>query len=322
MNTIAAIFASVVAFFGGMFGQTSLGATSVFATFQGGTGTSSPSGILYGDNGSTSHLNTVGIGSGLSFTGGTLSSTGGSGTVTNISTTYPILGGAITTTGTLSLAFGTTTSNTWDGIQTFTNNPILSALTGLISGNSGTLYATATSTLSASSPLTGSFTQVGSGGALGLGTIGIANGGTATTTGGVTNGVSYYNGTNITNGSGFTYNGNEVVTNASQPATTTSMSLDWANTPNQVEYRIGNAATTITIFDATTTQMLGSRKVAWVCNPNETAGALTWVGVEWIGTAPTQTTTANVCDVYSFDILHATSTTAFKVAGSGGSNFQ
>lgn len=54
-------------------------ATSTFITGQGGTGTSSPSGILFGDNGATSHLNTVIIGSNLTFSGGTLSATGGGG---------------------------------------------------------------------------------------------------------------------------------------------------------------------------------------------------------------------------------------------------
>lgn len=48
-------------------------ALSTFQTIQGGTGTSSPSGILYGDNGATSHVNTVTVGSGLTFSGGTLS---------------------------------------------------------------------------------------------------------------------------------------------------------------------------------------------------------------------------------------------------------
>lgn len=61
-------------------------ATSVFQTFQGGTGTSSPSGILYGDNGATNHINTVVIGSGLSFSAGTLSATGGSGGSGNVAT--------------------------------------------------------------------------------------------------------------------------------------------------------------------------------------------------------------------------------------------
>lgn len=58
-----------------------------------------------------------------------------SGTVTSIATTYPLTGGTITTSGTIALAFGTTTSNTWAGTQTFTNAPILSSLTGLLKGN-------------------------------------------------------------------------------------------------------------------------------------------------------------------------------------------
>jgi len=52
---------------------------STFVTQQGGTGSSSPSGILYGDNGATNHLNTVTIGSNLTFVAGTLSATGGGG---------------------------------------------------------------------------------------------------------------------------------------------------------------------------------------------------------------------------------------------------
>jgi len=78
--------------------------------------------------------------------GQVLSSTGsvtnwinaGAGTVTSIATTYPITGGTITTTGTLGLAFGTTTSNTWAGTQTFTNN-IVGNLTGTASGNLTTI---------------------------------------------------------------------------------------------------------------------------------------------------------------------------------------
>lgn len=55
-------------------------APSILQTFQGGTGSSTPSGILYGDNNATTHLNTVTIGSGCTFSTGTLSCTGtGSG---------------------------------------------------------------------------------------------------------------------------------------------------------------------------------------------------------------------------------------------------
>lgn len=75
-------------------------------------------------------------------------SSGGSGTVTNIGTTYPIKGGPITTTGTISVDFGTTTSNTWAGTQTFTNAPVFSSiLNGLLAtNNSGTVIATTTPT--------------------------------------------------------------------------------------------------------------------------------------------------------------------------------
>lgn len=54
----------------------SYAATSVFQVFQGGTGTSTPSGILYGNGDGASALKTVGIGSGLSFISGLLSATG------------------------------------------------------------------------------------------------------------------------------------------------------------------------------------------------------------------------------------------------------
>ena len=66
----------------------------------------------------------------------------GTGTVTNVATTYPILGGPITTTGTLSLAFGTTTSNTWAGTQTFTNTANFNKLTN--NGNATTTSLTVT----------------------------------------------------------------------------------------------------------------------------------------------------------------------------------
>jgi hypothetical protein len=60
------------------------------------------------------------------------------------SATYPL----VLSANTLSLAFGTTTSNTWGGTQTFTNAPVLSSLTnGLLYANgSGQLASVSTST--------------------------------------------------------------------------------------------------------------------------------------------------------------------------------
>lgn len=108
-----------------------------------------------------------------------------------------------------------------------------------------------------------------------------------------------------------------------RPATTTSMQLDWAATGPQVLYQIGTSATTINVINATTTQYAGSRKLVVVCNPAASAGALTFGSVEWAGgTVPTQTTTTNQCDVYSFFITNATSTTAYKVFGAMSAGFQ
>lgn len=158
MNKVKAILLTTVvgiAAFAGVYATAY--AASYFITQQGGTGTTSPSGILYGDNGATNHINSVLVGSGLTFSGGTLSATGGgTGTVTQVNTTYPVLGGPITTTGTLSLAFGTTTSNLWAGVQTFTNSPIFSTLTGgtVNSTSGGAIYNTATSTPTVNAPIT------------------------------------------------------------------------------------------------------------------------------------------------------------------------
>lgn len=101
-------------------------AVSMFITQQGGTGTTSPSGILYGDNGSTNHLNTVGIGTGLTFSGGTLSATAsgsvGSGT-TGQFPYYAAPGTTLTATSSIFLAtsgyvgIGTTTPGAGLDIQ-------------------------------------------------------------------------------------------------------------------------------------------------------------------------------------------------------------
>ena len=127
-----------------------------------------------------------------------------------------------------------------------------------------------------------------------------------------------------TGGSLFSINGaGGIVTNEVLPATSTAIVLNWAATGPQIDYQIGSSATTITLINATTSQQAGSRKLVWVCNPSTgTAGAITWVGVQWIGSAPTQTTTAGQCDVWSFDITNASSTTAWKVAGTQGAGFQ
>lgn len=60
----------------------------------------------------------------------------GTGSVTSIATTYPITGGPITTTGTLALAFGTTTTSNW----------VHQIFTSLVATNASTTNATTTNT--------------------------------------------------------------------------------------------------------------------------------------------------------------------------------
>ena len=75
----------------------------------------------------------------------------------SLTATYPFqilgAGALVGSATTFSLAFGTTTSNTWGGTQTFTSNPVLGSLTGLIAGNSGTLYQVASSSLFGFTPI-------------------------------------------------------------------------------------------------------------------------------------------------------------------------
>lgn len=102
-----------------------------------------------------------------------------------------------------------------------------------------------------------------------------------------------------------------------QPATSTSITVDWTQ-GNQQLIRLGNAATTITFSNYTD----GATVKVITCNPpTGTAGTVTWgTQVLWTGgTAPTQTTTAQKCDVFSF--LGTMGTSSLKVFGSASTNF-
>ncbi|MGE5540691.1 MAG: hypothetical protein ACM3TU_00170 [Bacillota bacterium] len=99
-------------------------------------------------------------------------------------------------------------------------------------------------------------------------------------------------------------------------ATSTSMTIDWRN-GNQQLIRIGTAGTTISFSGYTA----GERLMLTICNPNATAGAISWgTAILWSGgAAPAQTTTANKCDIWSFVATNATST--IKILGAQTPNF-
>lgn len=108
--------------------------------------------------------------------------------------------------------------------------------------------------------------------------------------------------------------GNETV-----PATSTSMTIDWRN-GNQQLIRIGASATTIVFANATTSPLGATLRIV-VCNgPGTAAGAISWSNVYWpSGTAPTQTTAINRCDVWSFLTTRASSTNI--ILGNASLNF-
>ncbi|HEX5774404.1 MAG TPA: hypothetical protein VFY28_00360, partial [Candidatus Paceibacterota bacterium] len=99
-------------------------------------------------------------------------------------------------------------------------------------------------------------------------------------------------------------------------STSTSMTIDWRN-GNQQLVRIGTAGTTINFSG----YVAGQRLMLTVCNPGATAGAISWgTQILWSGgTTPTQTTTANKCDIWSFVATQATST--LKIFGAQSANF-
>jgi hypothetical protein len=96
-----------------------------------------------------------------------------------------------------------------------------------------------------------------------------------------------------------------LVTEATKGATSTNTTIDWRDSNSQL-YRTGASATTINF----TGYAPGQQLKLIICNPNAVAGAITWgTQVLWTGgTAPSQTTTANKCDVWSFIATSATST--------------
>lgn len=114
-----------------------------------------------------------------------------------------------------------------------------------------------------------------------------------------------------------------ILGNENKPATTTSMTLDFSKW-NQQDIQLGTSATTLTL----TGLLAGQAERVVVCNPGSAASTVTWATTPsgvllWPGgTAPTQTTTANKCDVYTFTVTQATSTTGVvRVLGGYVQNF-
>ena len=113
---------------------------------------SATNGLWVGSSGATSIFGsaTSTFGAGISATYLNLSGTSASSTAAN---GINLTAGCFAVNGTCVGGVGTTTSNTWGSTQTFTSNPVLGSLTGLIAGNSGTLYQVASSSIFGFTPI-------------------------------------------------------------------------------------------------------------------------------------------------------------------------
>lgn len=222
LSIIAALLISP-ALFHAAFSQPNVGAQPALTTFQGGTGSTSPSGVLYGDG--SIGLKTLTPGANCTFVAGTFNCSGGAASAggsntqvqfndagslagsanfvfdktsnivtlllastTRLSAYQAAFGGSATSTfatnGALTLATQLTVPNGGTGQVSFTAGNLI------YGGGAGALQNVATSTLTPSSPLTGSFTVVGSGGSLGLDTSGTWSGNAGTASALTANGAN------------------------------------------------------------------------------------------------------------------------------------
>lgn len=115
--------------------------------------------------------------------------------------------------------------------------------------------------------------------------------------------------------------GKSITVGENRLATSTSMAIDW-NGGNQQLIQKGTAGITLTFSNVVD----GKKLVIVGCNPGSgTAGTFTWPTSPLIywpgGVAPTQTTTANKCDLYSFVATKATSTSAIVILAGFNQNY-
>lgn len=323
-------------------------AAAAYPTALGGTGTSTPSGILYGDNGSTSHLNTVGIGSGCTFVGGTLSCIGtgltalGSGYATTTGTAVTLstttlsfngltIGQAITVPNSSNILF----TPVWSG--TLNNAGLTNSMIGLTDSNSTLTVGgspaslggalTATFNLGHSNIWTvlqqftgnASSTQFSVPNTLYWGSTATS---TLTSTGSVGIGTtSPFTALSLDRTQGLASSTISVREYAYGTATSTTELID-CRSASQTHIRIGAAAQALQLNSSSL--IPGQKCIVVVENPNGTAGTITWsvttgAILKWAGgTTPSQTTTANAMDVWSFLMTAGSSTNAILGAATTG----
>lgn len=263
----------------------------------------SGSSILYG-NGAGGFSN-VTIGSGLSFSTGTLTATGSGGTVTSVAvsggtTGLTTSGGPITSSGTITLAGTLGVANGGTGATT---------LTGLVKGNGTSAFTAATAGTdyivpggALGTPSSGTLTNATglpiSTGVSGLGT-GIATFLTTPSSANLSAAMTDETGSGLVVFNSAPALTNPTVTNYVETAysanSSTAITLALTNGTVQIITLTGNA--TITMPSA----VAGKSFIMYLKQDATGSRSVTWSTVKWAGnTAPTITGTASQMDIYSF----------------------
>lgn len=185
------------------------------------------------------------------------------------------------------LVGGNNATITWTGLATTSSQPSSSNL--LVSNGGAGVYGVATSTLSASSPLTGSFTQIGSGGTLGCQTASVLQAGCVAAVD-----FSKFNSATTTFSSPLVYT---IGTNAVTCPTCQIIGTDWPFTPSTYD-GVANQSTTTplwlkntrviastTYFTAASTTLFTNTGATWLTGL--TSGQLVSTGANGLLTSTT-----------------------------------
>jgi hypothetical protein len=272
--------------------STSTTATSTFAA-----GIAATYLNLTGTSASSTFANGIQLSKGcFSMANGTCIAAGGSGTVTSVAASNGITGGTITTSGTLSLvsyiststadtrgqlaywsttngtpaqlASVSTTSGTCGSGITCTAFPVIGSTNpswALTAINANSVLANQTNASAVPSQLATSSLGVALSDT--TGTLTIARGGTATTTGGNTNGVEYYDGSKLTNSSLLYWNGTTLGLASSTPSTLAGISVGTSTVVEQAQLAV-NISSSTTDNTTETVNWDKGNEVRYVLNQN------------------------------------------------------
>jgi len=239
-----------------------------------------------------------------------LSTSGGGGAVSSVSNSDSTLT-VSPTTGSVVASLNLSHANTWSAKQTFSTSNI--SITG--GSNTNLLSTDGSGNLSWTAAGAGSnyFTNSGNNTYLNTGINLEMPFFTATSTTASSSIVTALGIGTTSPWTAFTVASGAILNTETQPATTTSMTVDFRASTNQL-IRYSTSAMTITLAGGA----VGQHLTLTTCNASTgTGGAITFAGSVSFsgGVQPGNSTQANTCDVWSWLVSQATSTTKYLLIG-------